>query len=167
MKISIIVAASDNQVIGVQGVIPWYIPEDLKYFKRMTLGKPIIMGRKTWESLPIKPLPKRSNIIITRQDNYSVANATVCSSFGTALAEAYEHDADEAFVIGGSQIYKQALDAQVVDRVYMTHVHTRVERGDAFFPRLDERVWIRKRGKIVTDTTPGAFSYSFETYDRK
>lgn len=161
--ISIIVAMSDNRVIGVKNKLPWHISEDLRHFKRTTLNRTIIMGRKTWESLPKKPLPKRNNIVITSQLHYDAPGAIVCDSFGDAISEAYKFDND-IFIIGGEQIYKQALVADVVDKVYLTHVH-QIVGGDAFFPDLHPNDWYRNQGKITTNMDTG-LSYSFDVYER-
>ncbi len=141
MKISLIVAYADNRVIGKDNQLPWHLPEDLKHFKAVTLGKPIIMGRKTWESLG-RPLPKRMNIVITRNDNYQAEGATVVDSLETAIAvaifQAQRDGVNEVMVIGGATIYQQALD--IVDRLYITQVHLNPD-GDAYFPELVEDEW--------------------------
>lgn len=142
MKLAIIVAAAKNGVIGCNNQLPWHLPQDLKYFKSVTLGKPVIMGRKTYESIG-KPLPGRPNIVITRSKDWSAAEGVIVArSFEQALFEATSlltaESADEAIVIGGAEIYRLAL--QLADRVYLTHVDIEPE-GDAFFSELDSAQW--------------------------
>ena len=140
--LSVIVARSRNGVIGRDGDMPWRLSSDLKRFKALTLGKPIIMGRTTWESLPKKPLPKRQNIIVTRQSDYEAEGAYLVSSpeRAIAMAKAMARTAglDEVFVIGGATLYTAML-AQA-DRLYLTEIEAEIE-GDTFFPDFDETVW--------------------------
>jgi dihydrofolate reductase len=140
--ISLIVAASTNNVIGNDGELPWRLSDDLKRFKAVTMGKPIVMGRKTFESIG-RPLPGRQNIVITRQEGFVADGCDVVQS--TAEAVAVAGAADEMMVIGGSQIYAAFLP--IADRVYLTRVHAEVE-GDAFFPSLDEAVWQESASRI-------------------
>jgi dihydrofolate reductase len=133
--ITLIVAVSTNNVIGTDGDLPWRLSDDLKRFKAVTMGKPIVMGRKTYESIG-QPLPGRQNIVITRQDEFTADGCDVVQS--TAEAVEVAGGADEVMVIGGSQIYVAFLP--LADRIYLTRVHTEVE-GDAFFPPLDETKW--------------------------
>ena len=136
-KLSLIVAAADNNVIGKDNKMPWHIPEDFKYFKAVTMGKPCIMGRKTYESILAqlgKPLPGRTSIVISR-NGYAHEGATVVGSLEEAIEKGKAETDDEIMVIGGAQIY--ALTLPMADRVYLTRVHQRPE-GDAFFPELDE-----------------------------
>lgn len=135
MIVSLIVAYATNRTIGKDNHLPWRLPGDLAHFKRTTMGCPVVMGRKTWESLG-RPLPGRRNIVITRQAAYDAAGAEVAASLEQALE--MTKDTDEVFVIGGAQIYEQAL--AVADRIVATEVHAEVE-GDAFFPALDPRTW--------------------------
>lgn len=144
MKLAIIVAAAKNGVIGRNNQLPWHLPQDLKYFKAVTLGKPVIMGRKTYESIG-RPLPGRANIVITRSKDWSAVDGViVTNSFEQALAAAQkvlEVDAqagDEVMVIGGAEIYRSAL--QFVDRIYLTRVALEPE-GDAFFAAISEMDW--------------------------
>ncbi len=141
MLISLIVAMAENRVIGRDGGMPWHLPGDLRYFKAVTLGKPVVMGRKTFESIG-KPLPGRPNVVITRDANYAPDGAWAVGSLdeGLKLAQrlAGEDGADEIMVIGGGQIYAEALD--VADRVYLTEVHMSVD-GDTVFPELPPAQW--------------------------
>jgi len=125
-----------NRVIGINNLLPWKLPADMKWFRQHTLGKPIIMGRKTFESFGGKPLPERKNIIVTLDQNYHSENAIVSHSIEEAVNEA--KDADEVMIIGGMSLYKQTLP--IADRLYMTVVDGDFE-GDAWFPQFDMNDW--------------------------
>ena len=140
--ISLIVAASTNNVIGNDGELPWRLSDDLKRFKAVTMGKPIVMGRKTFESIG-RPLPGRQNIVISRQDGFAADGCDVVQSIEEAVEVAAA--AEEIMVIGGSQIYAAFLP--LADRIYLTRVHAEVE-GDAFFPSLDESKWRDSASRI-------------------
>ncbi len=133
--ISLVVAASENHVIGVHGDLPWRLPTDLQRFKSLTMGKPIVMGRLTWASIG-RPLPGRRNIVLTRRDDYRADGAVVVPSPAAALHAA--GDAAEVMVIGGAQIYELFLDK--AQRIYLTRVHAELD-GDAFFPDIDNGHW--------------------------
>ncbi len=140
-KISIIVAMADNRTIGIENKLPWHLPEDLKHFKDKTMGKPLVMGRKTFESIVEqlgKPLPGRTNIVLSER-GFRAGNTTVMDNFNDAIHEAKElakeDGFDEMMVIGGRQMYEQAL--RVADRIYLTHIHKEFE-GDAWFPKLGD-----------------------------
>lgn len=137
MRISLIVAMADNHVIGKDGAIPWRISADMKYFKQTTMGKPVIMGRKTFESMG-KPLPDRRNIVVTRNGNFTADEAEIAPDLDAALALAKLSGAAEAMVIGGAEIYALALPR--ADRIYLTEVHGAVE-GDTLFPSFDRAAW--------------------------
>lgn len=137
MELILIVAAAENDVIGRDGDLPWHLPSDLAYFKRATMGKPIIMGRKTHESIG-RPLPGRANIVVTRQADYEADGCVVAHSLEEALQSAATHGAAEAVVIGGAELYAQALPR--ADRILMTRVHAPIE-GDVRFPPLEPDVW--------------------------
>lgn len=167
---SLIVAAAQNSVIGRDNKMLWHIPEDFKYFKAVTMNKPVIMGRKTYESILGylgKPLPGRKSVVITRQGDYEgQGDTTIVSSVEDAISEAQkvaeEKGLEEIMCIGGAQIYKQFLEH--CDRVYLTVVEENFE-GDSNFPKLDEQNWTRistKRG-AGTDT----LSYRFEVWERQ
>ena len=133
--ISLIVAASTNNVIGAAGDLPWRLSADLKRFKAITMGKPIVMGRKTWESIG-RPLPGRQNIVITRQADYRAAGCTVVASPDDAIDAA--GDVEEIMIIGGGHIYEAFLPT--ADRIYLTRVYAEIE-GDAFLPEILESEW--------------------------
>ena len=134
--LSLIVAASENNVIGKNNDLLWHLPDDLKHFKRTTRGHHVIAGRKTFESQGSKPLPGRTNIIVTRNADYHAEGCIVTDSLEKALEQV--KDDDEPFIIGGEQIYRMALP--MVDRIYLTRVHAELE-GDTFFPELDMSQW--------------------------
>lgn len=137
MTVSLIVAMAENRVIGRDGDLPWRLSADLKRFRELTTGHHVIMGRKTWESIG-KPLPGRTNVVVSRNPSFSAEGCTVLPGLDEALDAARTAGDDEAFVIGGARVYERALpDA---DRLYLTRVATRVE-GDAYFPPLDESKW--------------------------
>jgi len=159
MRISLIAALSQNYVIGVQGKLPWHISEDLKRFKTITQGHPVIMGRKTYESIG-RLLPNRENLVITRQENYELPpGGKIFSSISSALADC-ENVFEDVFVIGGGEIYTQSLRIlKPGDRLYLTRVHAEIE-GDAFFPkwREDQFHEIAHEDRSAGATSP---AYSF------
>ena len=163
MKVYAIVAASKNHAIGNKGDIPWRLPADLKYFKRTTMGHPIIMGRKSFESIG-QPLPKRTNIIITRDPFYAVSNALVCHSLVEALDLAVDTGSDVAFIIGGGEIYKLAWD--LVDRIYYTEVDVDIPEADTFFPEIDASQWRLVSEEKHDPDEKNTLSYNFKVYDR-
>jgi dihydrofolate reductase len=137
-RVVFVVAVARNGVIGRRGRLPWRISSDLKRFKAITLGKPVIMGRKTWESLPKRPLPGRTNIVITRDPRYEAEGAVVAASVAEALSLARATESEEICVIGGSDIFRQLLP--MADRLYLTEIDLSPE-GDVFFPPLDAKAW--------------------------
>lgn len=161
MEKCIIVAIADNNAIGRDNALLWHISEDLKFFKRTTTGCPVIMGRKTFESIG-RPLPKRTNIVVSRGFDAPEGIIVVGS-----LSEAYtvaDGSYERCFVIGGGQIYAQALaDA---DRLIVTHVHTVIEDADTYFPQIDPSVWeVEDRSEMFHDEESG-FDFEFVTYKR-
>jgi len=158
--ISIIVAASANNVIGAEGDLPWRLSDDLKRFKTITMGKPIVMGRKTWDSIG-RPLPGRQNIVITRQADFVAEGCDVVASADEAIAATA--GADEVMVIGGSQVYSLFLPN--AERLYLTRVHADVA-GDAFFPQIDESQWRLVNDEPHSAGDRNAFDYSFRIYER-
>lgn len=162
-----IVAMSENRVIGINNKLPWYLPNDLKYFKQVTMGKPILMGRKTFESIG-KPLPGRANIVITRNKEWMAEGVKVSHSLDQAfeVAEAISEidGQEELMIIGGDQIYKSCLEC--VDRIYLTQVHAQVE-GDAWFPNIDWSQWKEVGREDFSAEGPNPYDYSFIVFDRK
>ena len=158
-RVSLIAAVASNGVIGSDNALPWRLPEDLKRFKALTLGHPVIMGRKTYESIG-RPLPGRRNIVISRTAGYAAEGCEVAGSFGAALA-ACRTGSDEIFVIGGAQIYAEALP--LARRLYLTEIRRDYE-GDAHFPALSRREWneIRREPYISED----GITCEFVIYER-
>jgi len=172
MKVSLLVAMAENRVIGRDGDLPWHLPADLKRFKRLTTGHAIVMGRRTWESIG-RPLPKRRSIVVSRRPDSvapppspkgdgAVEGVEVVSSLEEALALA--EDDDEVFVIGGAELFAAALDR--ADRLYVTRLHAEVE-GDVRMPSFEDGSW-----ELVAEETHDAderhaYSFTFETYERK
>ncbi len=136
--VSLIVAMSRNGVIGRDGDLPWHLPDDMKWFKATTQGHAVIMGRGNWEAMQGRPLPGRRNIVITRQADYEAQGADVVATLDEALALVAGDD--EPFIIGGGQVYRLALDAGVVDRMYLTLIDAEVA-GDTTFPAYDASAW--------------------------
>lgn len=135
--LSAIVAMAENRVIGANNQLPWYLPADLAHFKSITTGHPIVMGRKTYESIG-KPLPNRTNIILTRDPDYQVNDCIVVSSIDDAIATAAADEQQEIFIIGGAEVYKQLLPR--IQRLYITFVYHPFE-GDVYFPELNMQEW--------------------------
>lgn len=145
MIVSLIVAAADNNCIGIDNKMPWHIPADFKHFKEITMGKPCIMGRKTYESILAqlgKPLPGRTSIVISRSA-YKHDGAISANSLEAAIDIAKTERMDEVIIIGGAQIYAQAIESNLADRLYLTRVH-QSPKGDAFFPALDKS-WVETK----------------------
>lgn len=166
LPLSLIAALAQNRVIGVDNSMPWHLPGDFKFFKATTLGKPIIMGRKTWDSLG-RPLPGRLNIVVSRQTGLVLEGAEVYPSLDAALVRAeewaLEQGASELMLIGGAQLYAQGLEQ--ADRLYLTRVALN-PAGDAWFPEFDEQQW--KRVSEVPNPPEGDKpAYSFEVWERR
>lgn len=161
IPIVLVVAASENGVIGVTGRLPWHIPGDLRRFKAITLGKPCIMGRKTWESLPRKPLPGRTNIVLSRDPDFCPEGARLATNFEAALRLAAQENPHEIAVIGGETIFAAALP--LADRIYCTEVAGHIA-GDAFMPGFDRSQW-RETGRDGPHQS-GSLRYSFVTLER-
>lgn len=160
-SLSAIVAMDRNNAIGFNGQIPWHLPEDLKHFKQTTLGHPVIMGRKTWESLPFKPLKERRNIVISRNPNLKIDGADRFASLEAAIDSCISEDMP--FIIGGEQIYRQAF--QYVSQLIVTEVDIVAENADAFFPEIDSNVWDIVSQSNWMESSKG-LRYRFTTYRR-
>ena len=171
MRVSLIVAMAENRVIGLDGALPWRLSEDLKFFKAVTMGHPIIMGRKTYQSIGAA-LPGRTNIVITRNREFETDDAEITFDLDEALQQAMaveelwgQDNADqEVFVIGGGQIYAQALDR--ADRIYLTEIRA-APPGDAFFPEIDKNAWRETDRQNREPESDGGSAYSFVILDRK
>jgi dihydrofolate reductase len=164
MIIAAIAAIDKNRVIGKAGEIPWYLPADLKYFKRQTLNHHIIMGRKSFQSIG-RPLPKRTNIVLTRDPFFAASNCLIARSLDEALQLAREDGEEEAFIIGGGEIYRQALP--LLDRLYLTEVETEVEGGDAFFPLIQPENWEVISSERHEPDEKNEHAYTFKLLERR
>jgi dihydrofolate reductase len=160
--VTLIVAAAENGVIGSNGALPWRIPEDLKRFKRLTLGKPCIMGRKTWDSLPKKPLTGRTNIVLTRDPDYRAGNAIIARSFDEALAIAAREQSDEIAIIGGEAIFAAALP--IARRIHLTKIMA-APAGDAFMPAIDTKKWRETKSEGPYES--GGLRFAYITLERR
>ncbi len=163
MTISAIVAISENNAIGKDNQLPWHLPEDLKFFKRTTMGKPVLMGRKTFDSLG-RPLPGRLNIVLSRGNVALPEGVLLYHSLEEGIDKLKDSDSDEVFIIGGGQIFEEAMD--LIDRLYITEVHTTIEGANAFFPDVDHSHW-----KLVWEEKHQAdekhqYDYTFKQYER-
>ena len=161
MLISLIAAVSENNVIGDQNKIPWHLPADFAYFQKMTLGKPVIMGAKTFESIG-KALPGRKNIVLNCGPNYKAQDAIIVGSIKEALQEAGE--AQEVMICGGASVYEQFLPR--ADKLYLTFVHHEFE-GDTFFPRFKKEEWREVSRKDYPADANNPYPYSFVVLERK
>ena len=160
MHVAIVVAMSENRVIGRRNALPWRLPADLRHFRRITLGKPVLMGRKTFESIG-HALEGRTNIVISRDPQFQASGCLLASSLDEALTRPGE---DEIMVIGGASIYAQALPQ--TERIYLTLVHASIE-GDAFFPAIDEDEWLTVARTDHHADERNAYPYSFLTLERR
>jgi dihydrofolate reductase len=159
--VSLIAAMAENRVIGVNNTLPWRLPADLKHFRKLTTGHPVIMGRRNHESIG-KPLPDRANIVVTRNPDYRAPGCLVKHSLEEALSSA--GNAEEVFVIGGAEIYRQAFDH--ADRLYLTMVHARVN-GDTYFPDFNEHQWREISRERHEADAKHPYAYTFLVYDRR
>lgn len=169
MKIVIHVAIAGNGVIGRENGLPWRLSSDMKRFKATTMGKPIVMGRKTWESFPRRPLPGRLNIVLTREPGYGADGAEVVGSLDAALEMAAERSrdlpgADEICILGGGEVYRQALP--LADRLYVTHVLAEVD-GDTTFPPIDPAIWTKSYSEEHPAAEKDSHATCYAVYDRR
>jgi dihydrofolate reductase len=160
-RVSLVLARADNGIIGANNAIPWRIADDMKRFKALTMGKPIVMGRKTWDSFPKKPLPGRTNIVITRDANWRADGAVVVHSLEDAIARAREEHPEEISVIGGAEVYRLALPA--ADMIHLTEVHTDAV-GDVSMPAFGSE-W--RETTREDHATPEGLRYSYVTLARR
>lgn len=162
MKISMIAAMTEQRVIGIKNSLPWKLPNDMKWFREKTMGKPIVMGRKTFESFGAKALPGRTNIIITRDENYEATDSIVVHSIDDALVAAGE--AEEVMIIGGASFYEQMLPK--ADRLYLTFVHAEL-KGDAWFPEINNNDWNKTEKISHQKDDKNQYAHTFVVLDRK
>ncbi|MCE3237807.1 MAG: dfrA [Gammaproteobacteria bacterium] len=154
---------STNRVIGKNNQLPWHLPADLKHFKKITLGKPILMGRKTYESIG-RPLPGRCNIVISRDKNFQAPGCIITHSIESALAIASEQENEEIFIIGGALLFQETLP--ITQRLYLTVIHHEIQ-GDTYFPELKLTEWQEVECEDHEPDTENNYSYSFKILDRK
>lgn len=164
MIISLVVAAAENNAIGNDNRLLWHLPNDMRFFKNTTWAMPVVMGRKTFESLSGKALKGRLNIVITRQENWKEAGVSVVHSLEEAIALAKAGNYRELFVIGGGEVYKEAMKR--ADKIFLTRVHTVIE-GDTFFPAIDETEWMLNTKDDFEADAKHAYAYSFQVWERK
>lgn len=162
MIISLVVAMDEKRGIGIDGGLPWHLPNDLKNFKSITMGHHIIMGRKTYESIG-KPLPGRIMVVVTRNLEYAAEGCLIVHSLEGAIELARESEEDEAFIIGGEEIFSAAID--LADRIYLTLVHTAAE-VDVYFPEINSGDWVEIRSQLYQADQKHAFPYTFKTLIR-
>ena len=160
MIISIIVAKSKNNVIGIHNQLPWHLPADLKYFKKVTFGHTVIMGRKTYESVG-KPLPGRTNIVITRQADFNAEGVIVGPSLELALKNL---KVDEVFILGGGEVFRQAMNQ--ADKLFITDIDVELD-GEVFFPEIDANLWSLESQEDHLKDEKNPYDYSFKVYKRK
>lgn len=163
MRKSIIVAMDQNNGIGYQNRLPWRLPADMRIVKQTTMGHHLIMGRKTYESIG-KPLPGRTSIVVTRNPSYQAEGCLITHSVSAALALAEAQGEDEAFIFGGSEIYREAL--QFTDRIYLTHIQAEFE-VDTFFPDFDRSLWTETRSELHPADKENQYPFRFIIYDRR
>jgi dihydrofolate reductase len=168
VRLALVVAMSENRVIGKDGGLPWHIRSDLKKFKEITQFKPIIMGSNTWDSLPRKPLPGRLNLVLSRDLRFEAEGGIVCNTLFEALDIAREHavddGADEICIIGGANVFEQLLPK--AGRIYLTQVHATVE-GDTFFPAIDDSQWTLSSEEAFEKAEGDDYAWTLKVFDRK
>jgi len=163
MIVSLVVAASENNAIGKNNQLLWHLPNDLKFFKNITWGMVVVMGRKTFESVN-KPLPGRINIVITRQADWTSEGTITAVDLKDGLIKAEATNCKEIFIIGGGEIYKQSM--AVADKIYITRVHATLE-GDTFFPEISEDYWKLTSNDEFGKDEKNQYTYSFQTWEKK
>lgn len=166
MIISLIAAVTENHVIGKDNDLPWHLPDDMKFFMETTKGHHVIMGRKNYDSLPakFKPLPNRTNIVITRQKNFLAPGCVIVNSLETAIDIARSANEQEVFIIGGAEIFNQSI--HLADRLYITEIKTTLE-GDTYFPLIDKKEWKAISAKSHPLDAKHNYAFEFVTYQRK
>jgi dihydrofolate reductase len=166
MIISLIVAAATNNVIGKNNKLLWHLPNDLKFFKNTTWGMPVIMGRKTYDSIAGEPLPGRFNIVITRNTEWNPGREDVwiVQTLEGAVEKAKQTDCKEVFVAGGGEIYYQSIT--IANRIYLTRVHAEID-GDVLFPEINESEWEQTHNVDFAADDKHAYAYSFQTWERR
>lgn len=167
MKISLIVAIAKNNAIGKNNQLLWHLPADMKYFKEKTTGHCVLTGRKNYESIPDKfrPLPNRTNIVVTRDSNYNAPGANVVNSIEQGIELAKSLNETELFIIGGGQIYMECMVKNLVSTLYVTHVDV-IAEGDVFFPAFNPHKWHKSISEICSADDKNPFNYEFVVYKK-
>ena len=160
---TIVVAASENDVIGINNNLPWHLPDDLKFFKQTTLGKPVLMGRKTFESLG-RPLPKRLNIVLSRSPQNLPEGVLQFADYDEAIAFLESKQTEEVCIIGGGVVFAKTID--LVDQIFITRVHTRLEHGEVFFPIIKTELWTKVWEEFHVKDETHPFSFTFQQYKK-
>lgn len=163
MIVSLLVAASENNVIGKDNKLPWHLPNDLKYFKNLTWGMPILMGRKTFDSIG-RPLPGRNSIVITHNNDWQHQGVDVVHSIKEAVEKAQSFGVKEIFVIGGAQIFKMSLPS--ANRIYLTRIHHQFE-GDVFFPVISDNEWVLTSERFCAADEKNSYDHTYQIWERK
>ena len=163
MRISLLLAASENNIIGKNNQLPWHLPDDLRYFKNLTWALPILMGRKTFDSIG-KPLPGRKSIVITRNNDWRHEGVDVVHSVDEAVDQAAASGAKEIFVIGGAQIFKAALPK--ANRIYLTRIHHHFD-GDVFFPEINTQDWHLASSRFCEKDEKNAYDHTYQVWERR
>jgi len=165
MVLTLVVAASTNNAIGKDNQLLWHLPNDLKFFKNVTWAMPVVMGRKSFDSLGGKPLNGRLNIIITRQKDFAANGVAAVNNLNDAIFLAQQHDYKELMILGGGEIYKQSMDK--ADKIYITRVHAIFEDADTFFPEIDTNKFQLTSNQDFFTNEKHAYDYSFQLWERK
>ena len=167
MKIKLIVATSENNVIGIKNDLPWHLPDDMNYFKKTTLNSVVIMGRNNYLSIPQKyrPLKNRVNIILTKNTDFIAKKCLVASSLEKAIELAKKEKKENIFIIGGGQVYQYALEKKLVDLIYLTRIHATIE-GDTFFPEINLKEWKKIDSKFHEKDEKHKFSFTFLIFEK-
>ncbi len=162
MKIKLIVAASENNVIGIKNDLPWHLPDDMKFFKRKTQDSTVIMGKNNYLSIPHKyrPLKNRTNIILTKDGSFKAKGCLVTQSVEQAIEIAYNINRNNIFIIGGGMVYKYAIENDLVDIIFLTRIHTHIE-GDTFFPIIDMKKWKKTKELYHPKDANHQFDFTF------
>ena len=168
MKIKLIVATSENNVIGLKNQLPWHLPDDMIFFKEKTLNSVVIMGKNNYLSIPKKfrPLPQRLNIILTRKTNFSAENCIIAHSLEEAIKIANRQKKSNIFIIGGGLVYKEAVMKNLVDVIYLTRIHA-IIKGDVFFPEIDMKKWVVIDKKFHKKDEKHEFEFTFFKLEKK
>lgn len=163
MRISMVMAMDVNRLIGKDGGMPWHISADLKYFKRITMAKPLIMGRKTFDSIG-KPLPGRSNIVVTRNQEWAMDGVQAAATLEEAISIAKQHECDEAMIIGGASICEAAMP--ITDRLYLTLIDHEFEDGDTWLHSYNAGDWMEVSSESHDETEDGGYRFTYYVFDR-